>query len=169
MFFWHNELLFYRCYLVHAIVVISSTLLCVVMSNVEQWFDMNMTGQDLRVSHCEMSTLEHYMQHLCDATHRDYSHHLFRSKHALASKIVEIFRWSLRGILGKLTQRAHPLRNPTPVHHIVPALAASQVPSPSSRRQGSEVPANRSQWIAQCETVIAIEAWPRSPLKLCSV
>ena len=80
--------------------------MCVVISNVEQWFDLNMTSQDLRVSHCEMSTLEHYMQHLCDATHRDYSRHLFRSKRALASKIVEIFRWSLRGMLGQLTQRA---------------------------------------------------------------
>ena len=46
------------------------------------------------------------MQQLCEGTNRNYSRHLFRSKRALASQIAEIFRWSLRGLLGKLTERA---------------------------------------------------------------
>jgi len=77
-----------------------------VLSNVERWSELSVSGQELRVSHCEMKILEHYMVQLCEATNRDYSQHLFRSKRALSSKITEIFRWSLRGILGKLTPHA---------------------------------------------------------------
>ena len=88
-------------------VVVSHMLLCVpVIVNVEQWLELSISGQVLQVSHCAMPTLEHYMQQLCDGTNHNYSRHLFRSKHALASQIANIFRWSLRGLLGKLTECA---------------------------------------------------------------
>lgn len=64
-----------------------------------------MNAQDTRVSHCDPAMPEHYMQRLCELTNRDWSRYISRSKHALASKIGEIFRWSLRGILGELTAR----------------------------------------------------------------
>ena len=88
-------------------VVVLHTLLCVpVIVNVEQWLELSISGQVLWVSHCAMPMLEHYMQQLCDRTNHNYSHHLFRSKHALTSQITNIFRWSLWGLLGKLTECA---------------------------------------------------------------
>ena len=53
-----------------------------------------------------MPMLEHYMEQLCEQTNCNYTRHLFRSKHALASQIAEIFRWSLQGLLHKLTEHA---------------------------------------------------------------
>ena len=90
----------YCCCIAHVIVCKP------VIANVEQWLQLSISGQVLRVSHCAMPTLEHYMQQLCDGTNRNYTRHLFRSKHALASQIADIFRWSSRGLLGKLTERA---------------------------------------------------------------
>ena len=77
-----------------------------VIANVEQWLELSISGQVLQVSHCTMPMLEHYMRQLCDGTSHNYSHHLFQSKHVLASQITEIFQWSLQGLLSKLTEHA---------------------------------------------------------------
>ena len=68
-------------------------------------FTMNV-AQDTRVGHCDLEMLEGSMQRLCKLTNCDYTRQLFRSKRALASKIGDIFRWSLRGLPGQLTPRA---------------------------------------------------------------
>jgi len=71
-----------------------------------QWLNLSKNGQDARVSHCTLPVLEQCVQELCNATNRDPARRLFRSKHALASNIGDIFRSCLRGMLGLLTPRA---------------------------------------------------------------
>jgi hypothetical protein len=62
---------------------------------IKNWLDFAKSGQDARVSHCDLSVLEDYMRKLCLATHRNYDCRPFRSKQALASEIGDIFRSSL--------------------------------------------------------------------------
>jgi hypothetical protein len=71
-----------------------------------QWLNLSMSGQDARLSRCTLPVLEQCVHDLCNATNRDLTRHFFRSKHALASKIGDIFRWCLRGMLSSLTPRA---------------------------------------------------------------
>src|ERR1700733_11407115 len=90
------------------------TLLCVfypVKHTMTQWLNLSKNGQDARVSHCTLLVLEQCVHEqcvheLCNATNRDPARCLFRSKHALASNIGDIFRSCLRGMLGLLTPRA---------------------------------------------------------------
>jgi len=87
-----------------------STRYCVlpyaVQSLLNWWLELSMSGQDTRVSHCAMPALEQCMQQLCNATNHDPTRHVFRSKHSIASKIGDIFRSCLWGMLGYLTPRA---------------------------------------------------------------
>jgi len=83
-----------------------------VQSLAEQWLDLSVNGQDCRVSHCSMSMLEESIQKLCDATNRDFQRYLLCSKGVLASNIGNIFRCTLRGMLGNL--RPHALHNCLP-------------------------------------------------------
>jgi len=89
---------------------IASTRYCVflyaVKQTLTQWLNLSMSGQDARVSRCTLPELEQCVHDPCNATNRDSARHLFRSKHALASKIGDIFRWCLRGMLSFLTPRA---------------------------------------------------------------
>jgi len=85
------------------------SLLCVlyaVKDTLTQWLNLSMSGQNACVSHCMLPVLEQCVGQLCLATNRECACHLFRSKHTLASKIGDIFRWCLRGMLGYLTPRA---------------------------------------------------------------
>jgi len=81
-------------------------LMLPVRSLVEQWLHLSVSGQDKRVSHCSMSMLEDSIRKLCDLTNRDFCRYVLRSKSVLASNIGDIFRCTLRGLLGKLRPRA---------------------------------------------------------------
>jgi hypothetical protein len=74
-----------------------------VLTCVKHWMELSMSAQDTRVGHCDLEMLEGCTQRLCDLTNRDYTRQLFRSKQALASKIGDIFQWSLRGLLAAFT------------------------------------------------------------------
>jgi hypothetical protein len=75
-------------------------------SLLQLWLNLSKTGQDARVACCDLTTLEDSMQRLCSLTNRDYNRCSLRYKDALASEIGDIFRSSLRGLLGSLSQRA---------------------------------------------------------------
>jgi hypothetical protein len=81
------------------------TLLCAVkvLAIIERWLQLSRGAQVTRVSHCDFSALE---REICVPTNRSYTRRSFRSKQALASEICDIFRSSLRGMLGQLSSRA---------------------------------------------------------------
>jgi len=83
-----------------------TTVHSTVVTLLRNWLHLAKSGQDTRVAHCAFTTLEDYHQKLCVASNRDYARRSFRSKQVHACEISDIFRSSVRGMLGELTERA---------------------------------------------------------------
>ena len=83
--------------------MVCSLSFCSVISCVKAWMQLSMSAQDARVSHCDLTILQHHVQQLCELTNCDYSCYLSHSKSTLASNIGDTLHCSLQGMLGELT------------------------------------------------------------------
>jgi hypothetical protein len=84
-----------------------STPICTdVVSLAQHWLTLNMASQDIRVSRCLHNVLEIRVNSLCELSKRHLPAYLTRSCEAMAGKIGEIFRATMRAIVGRATSRA---------------------------------------------------------------
>ena len=77
-----------------------------VVSLAKHWLTLHMGSQDTRVSKCPLSVLEMHVKLLCELSKRQVPAYLTRSSDAMAGKIGEIFRATMRVIVGRATPRA---------------------------------------------------------------
>lgn len=77
-----------------------------VVSLAKHWLTLHMGSQDTRVSRCPLHELEVYVTSLCELSKRQVPAYLTRSSDAMARKIGEIFRATMRVIAGRATTRA---------------------------------------------------------------
>jgi hypothetical protein len=77
-----------------------------VVSLSNHWLSLNMRSQDTRVSKCPLPLLEVHVKSLCELSKRQVPAYLTRSSDAMAGKISEIFRATMRVIVGRATSRA---------------------------------------------------------------
>jgi hypothetical protein len=77
-----------------------------VVTLAEHWLTLHMGSQDTRVSRCPLGVLETHVTSLCELSKRQVPAYLTRSSDAMAGKIGEIFRATMRVIVGRATARA---------------------------------------------------------------